>query len=441
MSVNDFGATTTSVKSLSQISTKDLAGDERWALAQRIASSQGFMKAAQLRELLLYLCRQAITDPSMEMTEQEIGSRVLGRRPDYDTQADNIVRVQIRHLRQKLEEYFAAEGQNEPLIIKIPKGGRDPHFEPRAVAATGPAEGPAGLKLRAKWGRVVLTGVAVAAVAFALGRVSADWSGMAPARRADLSKDPLWTRLFTPNDQTTIVISDSNLAFVQDMLHANFTMDDLGKGSMRRMIDAMPDEKLRACLQELTVRQYTSMADATVSSRLASIGDAMGSKVSVRYSRHMGIRDFNSGNFVVVGSRRGIPWVNLFEPSLNFRLQPLGPSRQFGIVNQAPQKGEATEYMTVRSADGRYETYAVLAMLPNLKQTGDVLLLQGIMMEGTEAAGEFAMSKAFSKLVSDKFGATPAGQLPYFEVLLKIQAVSGAPNKVQVVAWRRPSAS
>jgi hypothetical protein len=288
--------------------------------------------------------------------------------------------------------------------------------------------------------RVAVPVLALAAGAFFLGRFSAVWNATAPAH-ASQSKDPLWLRLFDGNEQTTIVISDSSLAFVQDMLHVNLSVDDLSKGTLLKQIDALPDERVRACLREITVRQYTSMADATVSSKLATMGDAMGSKVAVRYSRHMGIRDLNTGNFIIVGSRRGIPWVELFEPALNFRMQLLGPAKQFGFQNREPQKGESEVYTTTRSSDGRYETYAVISLLPNLNQTGAVLLLEGIMMEGTEAAGEFAMSREFARMLSDKFGATSATKLPPFEVLLKIQAVSGAPNKVEVVAWRRPKTS
>jgi hypothetical protein len=109
----------------------DFAGDERWGLVTRVTASRLFGKAAQLRELLLFLAEKAIASPAVEITEQEIGSRVLGRRPDYDPQSDNIVRVQIRRLRQKLEEYFVADGLHEPMVIAIPKGSHVLRFERR----------------------------------------------------------------------------------------------------------------------------------------------------------------------------------------------------------------------------------------------------------------------------------------------------------------------
>ena len=81
-----------------------LAEDDRWALVQRIVASQCFIKAPQLRDILLYLTRRALEDNPSGISEHELGCNVLGRRPDFNPNEDNIVRVQVRHLRKKLED-------------------------------------------------------------------------------------------------------------------------------------------------------------------------------------------------------------------------------------------------------------------------------------------------------------------------------------------------
>jgi hypothetical protein len=96
--------------------------DERWALVQRIASSRSFARASQLREFLLFVTSRALTGRLSEINEVEIGRTVLGRRAAFNPQEDNIVQVQARHLRAKLDEYFRTEGRDEPLILTIPKG-------------------------------------------------------------------------------------------------------------------------------------------------------------------------------------------------------------------------------------------------------------------------------------------------------------------------------
>jgi len=100
----------------------------------RVARSAPFEKSNRLRELLLFLGERSLQDPNGVLREQEIGVEVLGRPPDYDTSHDTLVRVQISHLRRKLQEYFASQGRDEPLIIDIPRGRYVPVFRSRAEA-------------------------------------------------------------------------------------------------------------------------------------------------------------------------------------------------------------------------------------------------------------------------------------------------------------------
>jgi hypothetical protein len=57
--------------------------------------------------------------------------QVFSRGEGYDTALDNIVRVNAFDLRKRLAEYFATEGRDEPVIIKIPKGSYKPAFTVR----------------------------------------------------------------------------------------------------------------------------------------------------------------------------------------------------------------------------------------------------------------------------------------------------------------------
>jgi hypothetical protein len=421
--------------------------DERWALVNRVVSSRGFSKAGQLRELLLYIARIAIESPSAEITEQEIGCRVLGRRPDYDTQADNIVRVQVRHLRQKLEEYFAGDGQDEPILLSIPKGRRALVFEMRPVAQPEPTLGsvaPAVPAAAAASRKLVIAGcvaglVAVLAGAFLAGRLSAS-AVPGPTRSAHReSPNPLWRRLFTHDQPTTIVIADSTLVVLQDLLGTNLTLDEYVAGAPRKLIEKVASPELRAALWQIAGRQHTSLADATLSGKLYELGRGFNSNVSVRYSRNMNVRDFNTGNFILIGSKRGIPWIDLFESDMNFLFDRFGPDRRFGFRNKRPAAGEAGEYSSLVRSDGHYQAFATISLVPNLTRTGSVLLLAGVSMEATEAAGEFTMSNSFDKLIAQVSQGSTSNELPYFEALIRTEAVSGAPHKIELVASRRPA--
>src|SRR5689334_22007636 len=112
--------------------TAPALADARWELVQRVAGSASFQKSPRLRELLLHICERAIQNRPEDLREQLIGQRVFGRKADYSPGEDNIVRVEVRQLRKRLDDFFATEGKDEPVVIVIPKGAYVPGFEPRA---------------------------------------------------------------------------------------------------------------------------------------------------------------------------------------------------------------------------------------------------------------------------------------------------------------------
>jgi hypothetical protein len=77
---------------------------ERHALLQRVLWSHQIKNSERIRDFLIYVCGRALQEPSAEIHEQEIGHRVFGRKPDYDTAADNLVRVTASQARKKLSK-------------------------------------------------------------------------------------------------------------------------------------------------------------------------------------------------------------------------------------------------------------------------------------------------------------------------------------------------
>jgi hypothetical protein len=421
----------------SEMGEAGLAGDARWLLAKRVADSPDFEKAAQLRDILLYLAQGALIAPPKAVTEQEIGVKVLGRRPDYDPQADNIVRVQIRHLRQKLERYFLTEGLHEPVVIVIPKGNHILRFEPRLVQS--PAAPP--VPVPAPSGRLWLTRLAAAAVlaaaAFLAGRFSLP--SAAVTDNGSASASPLWTLVFRKGQPTTIVVADSSAVILQNVLRKDFTLTEYVDRSYRELIESVSEPGLRDALRMIASRQYTSLADAIVSGDLRLLGARIGARASVRYARDLHIRDFNTGDFILIGSSHGIPWVELFEASMNFHFEYLEEQQRFGFRNKKPLRGEAAMYAMINSSGtGPQESFATISLLPNLARNGAVVILAGVSMEATEAAGKFAMADEFSRELARVLG-TRGQKLPYFEVLLKTVSMAGAPRKTEIVAWRKPA--
>src|SRR3954451_19454277 len=92
---------------------------EKRELVERVANSPTFQRSPRLREFLVYVADCTINDRLEDTREQQIAANVFNRNPDYNPGQDNIVRVEARSLRKRLELYFATEGRNEPVIISM----------------------------------------------------------------------------------------------------------------------------------------------------------------------------------------------------------------------------------------------------------------------------------------------------------------------------------
>jgi hypothetical protein len=181
----------------------------------------------------------------------------------------------------------------------------------------------------------------------------------------------------------------------------------------------------------LTTRRYTSMVDASTVLRLTRLPEASPDRTLVQYARDMRLDDFKNGNLILIGAQEADPWVELFERSMNFIFTADTPNQLNAFRNRNPQAGELQLYGPTSSDDK--SVYAVVAFLPNLNQTGNVLLLEGLNMAGTESAADLVLDDARFSPVLTKVR-RPDGSLPYFEMLLECSTLTDNATPARVVA-------
>lgn len=417
--------------------------DERWSLVLRIADSNYFCRSHRLREFLLYVSRRYLENALDDLKEQSIGCNVYGRRPDYTPAEDNIVRVQAGLLRKKLAEYFAAEGRNEPLILTIPKGSYLPVFTLRnasmasaslPVAKDGmvfPEPRPSVERPRL-WESLgawrVLSGVlALACICLVIGLA---FKKVQPSSSVPASLSPLWKQLIDEKHRTYVVCADAALALFQDVMHTRVSLRDYASHDYNAVPATNPEA--RALGQLLLKKQYTGMADAYILHRVLSMAGGLDDHIWVRPARSLSVEDFKSGHFILVGSSRSTPWVELFEPQLNF-VWDYGPDGRSFIRNRHPQPAEQSSYLADAPGYNATKTYSIVAFLPNLNHTGNVLILGGTSSIGTQAAGEYVTGGAGFEQFLKKM---PKGKLSYFELVLESSAIAGVPKSSELVAYR-----
>ena len=100
------------------------------AHVHRVLESETFSKAHSLRRLLAFVVDETLAGRAQSLKEYAIGVEVFGRGDAFDPRADTIVRVQARRLRAKLDEYYAAAGYADGVVIEVPTGSYLPRFRP-----------------------------------------------------------------------------------------------------------------------------------------------------------------------------------------------------------------------------------------------------------------------------------------------------------------------
>jgi hypothetical protein len=455
--------------SVEEVEETDQTCDPRWLLVERILATRDFQRSPRLSEFLRHVCQLTLEGREDTISEQYLGTALFGRSPDYDSTSDTIVRSHALRLRRRLEHYFRHEGRSEPLTLIIPRGGYVPIFVPAAelpsadAHALDPAppqigtgslpdagahpekgltariEDPALFAALASPGvpavmsrhRTVLTLTLCVLISLAA-MVVYQWRALGILRAHEYHdrNHPLWSRLFNAGEPTQVVLGDSGLVLFHAAARRYVSLSDYVNNDFKKQLPYVehvdPDFALF-----LSGRRYTSIVDATGAIRLLRLPEARPDRTTVRFSRDMHLDDFKNGNLILVGAQEADPWVELFEHQMDFVFSIDNPEKQAVFLNRNPQKGEPKFYRP--EADGPRQIYAVIAFVPNLTGTGEVLLLEGINMAGTESAVDLTMDD--QRLLPILRGMRrPDGTLPHFEMMIAANIVKDSPAPPQVVA-------
>jgi hypothetical protein len=449
-----------------------LESDARWKLAERTARSAALYRATQLRDILLYIVRETILNSDEPIHEFDIAHKVLGRRSDFNPLDDNIVRVQMAHLRKKLELYFANEGKQEETVITVALGSYRPVFSPRsrsaavqhpadeAHAIAGESAERVGERSRAALAPETAVQIqrqdaqpqrpggkraSIAAVAAILAltvacvtlwiRSERERQSLENIHRAlspwkyQPSLNALWSGFFDPGRDTDVVVSDDSFLLIEELNKQQTSFYGyLGRSYVDPSQTKSLSPDLRGVQELLASKSLGNTEEFKLAHRILDM-DPLDARVRLYSARQYMPALVKQDNVILIGGRISNPWAEMFEGRLNFientLFQGLGVTT---VTNRVPMNGEPATYMSTDAAG-----YCVVAYLPNPGHDGKVLLLEGTSSEATEAAGDFLLSE-------DQFSAFRAklhsAQLPYFEVLLKTSQVRGTPLTATVEAYR-----
>jgi hypothetical protein len=242
----------------------------------------------------------------------------------------------------------------------------------------------------------------------------------------------LWSRLFTEDRPTQIVLGDSGLVLFHAVTKKQYVSlhDYLSNDYSKQLLSV--DHVDPGFASFLLHRRYTSMVDATTLSRLVRLPEAMPERTLIHYSRDMHIEDFSNDNVIMIGAQEAVPWVELFEKHMDFVFSRDNLDNHECFLNRNPQAGELKEYAANTPAT-LPKVYGVIAFLPNLSGNGNVLIMEGLSMVGTEAGIDLATEDDRILPMLSKVR-KPDGSLPHFEMLIESDMLGEGAGPARLVA-------
>jgi hypothetical protein len=418
-------------------------------------------------QFLQYIVDQAIAGHFESLKERVIGMELFGRSASYDTGDDAIVRVTASDVRRRLLQHYGKYGATSEFRISLPSGSYIPEItrEPHGAAAVADAAGHQGTAanpgdsavidpqlVQFSQERVVdAPRIPQVDMVRAQGSSRRLWLfftilvviinlsvwGVVYLRVTRMDAAPMsmlpWSVLFSPSHATHLITSDPNIVAIQAITGSEISVSDYANRKYIAEPNKLTPEEIRFCQIFLWSDNSAAAVDAPIAVNIAETVRPK-SQMEVNAARSIRLPDLKTDdNFIILGSPRSNPWSSLFSDQLDFRFVFDNNSGQEIIRNARPRSNEQHSYIPTALGGATGDSYAIIALVQDTDQSGQVLLLAGANGEGTEAAGKLVTDSTRFTAVLRNCGISPAGPLQHFEILLHLNTMAGSPSKVDVV--------
>ena len=94
----------------------------------RLLASPLFQHSKHYPGLLRYIVNETLEGRGSHLKERALGVDVFSREPDYDTNADPVVRTTACEVRKRIAQYYHEPGREDEIRIDLPAGAYVPEF-------------------------------------------------------------------------------------------------------------------------------------------------------------------------------------------------------------------------------------------------------------------------------------------------------------------------
>jgi hypothetical protein len=405
---------------------------------QEVVESRALRGSKRSQEFLKFIVDRALDGRFDALKERIIGVELFDRNPTYDTAEDAIVRVTACELRRRLTQFYSDAELHSEFRIDLPAGSYIPEFRRIAPAPERPepvvpveVQTIVAAPRRRISNRLLMAGgvaVLLACAALVLGQHSTSAS--------TTSRALPWSAVLQPNRQTHVVFCDPEIVVTQRLMNYSVSLSDYANQRYWPPLETQP-AAVQNTMQSVPFKGVSVAAvDAAMTARISNlVAPGSGNRIETHPARSLRLADFKSeDSFILFGSPRSNPWVALFQDQLDFRFQFDDAAKAEFILNQRPKDGEAPRYVPTAQGWGTGDAYAIVALVDNPNQKGQVLILAGSNAEATEAAGKLVTNSEALGETLKSHGIPPGGPVRHFEILLRVSTMAGSSNTFDVIA-------
>ena len=396
------------------------------AQMELILASQHFSHSKRSQLLVRYIVAKTLEGQVSILKERTLGVEVFGRAPDYDTNADPIVRMTAGEIRKRIAQYYDDSAHRDELRIDLPSGSYaaqfhlpksvdDPH---EVIADTSPVPLPKEVTpdqlvkynwlaghIRSTWTRWL--GL-FSCVAFIL---LVGWY-LVYARQHRSSTELAWGDILD-NPSTTLIAVGGRSLNPNSTTNPSWTIDQTSMSASNHMnADALSYSEARALV------------------RLVRILDGQKKQYNVLSVSETTFADLRQGPAILLGGLNN-PWTLRAQEQLRYRLAT--DNNGLDWISDARDPGSRKFFVNVKLPYSSLNAdYAIVARFNDSNTQKPTLVVAGLAEDGTKAASEFITDeKQLQESVGESLRSSKGKN---FEVVLGTQVINGVSGPPRVLA-------
>ena len=412
-----------------------------------ILNSVQFRSSKQCQDILRYVIEQSLNDQGDLLRERVIGAMVFGRRPDYDTANDPIVRARMAEVRKRLAQYYQSTNFDPSQTrIEIPPGHYRAIFRQARIPVSSSTEEvraepvkpptvvvpalstkdvlpvavesiPAGRSSRLNW-RLLVPAVLVVLCATLVGMKfrSSPTPTAFDQFWAPVLKSPMPVILYTG---TNVVYRFSPEFLSQYRRSHHLENDGPEFGVDLASMDSIEPHNLQA-----SINSYVTTGDVSASTAITSVLVQHKKPYELRFAQDISPGDLHSAPIVLIGAFNNSWTLNITKP-LRF-------SFSGGDTIKDANDPKRSWTVQVKPDGSTTDDYAIISRLPNVERGQTRMIAAGIGQYGTQAAAEFLSSP---DKINDFARTAPAGwNDKNVQIVMHVKVVDDVPASEEIVA-------